>query len=65
MATFLGELYTVVQRCNLETVDNMLCDRLVSGINNDSIQKRLLAEWDKLTLTIKGCNIGSVISQPV
>ena len=39
-----GELHTVVQRCNLETVDNMLCDRLVFGINDGSIQKRLLAE---------------------
>ena len=29
----------------------MICDRLVCGVNNDSIQKRLLTEGDKLSLT--------------
>ena len=28
----------------------MICDRLICGINEDKIQKRLLTEGDKLTL---------------
>jgi len=52
VATFLAELRAVAEHCNFgNSLDNMLRDRLVCGINDDSIQKRLLAEGDKLTLT--------------
>ncbi|PIK47354.1 hypothetical protein BSL78_15770 [Apostichopus japonicus] len=47
VATFVSELRSLADTCNFETVlDDMLRDRLVCGINNDNIQKRLLSEAD-------------------
>ena len=49
VATFVAELRCLSEFCNLGTVlENMLRDRLVCGINDDAMQKRLLAE-SKLT----------------
>ena len=52
ISTYAAELHALVAQCNFgETIDAMIRDRLVCGINEDSIQKRLLTEGDKLTLT--------------
>ena len=50
VATYLAELKSLAQKCNFQagTLHEMLRDRLVCGINEDSIQKRLLSET-KLT----------------
>ena len=45
VANFLAQLRSLATRCNYgDSLENMLRDRLVCGINDDSIQKRLLAE---------------------
>ena len=45
VANFLVQLRSLVAHCNYgDSLENMLRDRLVCGINDDSIQKRLLAE---------------------
>ena len=50
-ATYLSELRSLADHCNFrDNLDDMLRDRLVCGIENKSIQKRLLAE---VTLTLK------------
>ena len=50
MASFLAELYAVVEHCNFgNTLDNMLRDKLDFWINDNNILKHLLAEGD-LTL---------------
>ena len=50
VATFLSELRSLAQHCNFgAALDNMLRDRFVCGIQDDSIQRRLLSEL-KLTL---------------
>ena len=50
IATFMSEVRAIAEHCNFgQTLDVMLRDRLVCGINDKVIQKRLLAE-DKLTL---------------
>ena len=47
VATFLSELHALVQHCNFgATLDDMIRDRLVCGIGNDLIQRRLLSEAD-------------------
>ena len=44
MATYVSELHSL-EFCNFgETLEAMLRDRIVCGINNDSIQCCLLAE---------------------
>lgn len=49
VATFVSELRSLAEFCNFgATLDNMLRDRLVCGINADHIQRRLLSE-EKLT----------------
>ena len=51
VATFLAELRALAKFCNYgDTLDSMLRDRMVCGINDLQIQKRLLAESD---LTLK------------
>ena len=51
VATYLSELRTLAEHCNYhDNLNDMLRDRLVRGIENKSIQKRLLAE---ATLTLK------------
>lgn len=44
---FVAELRKLSKYCNLgDTLDDMLRDRLVCGINNQHLQRRLLAEAD-------------------
>ena len=51
VATYLSELRSLAEHCNYQNnLDDMLRDRLVCGIENKSIQKRLLAE---AALTLK------------
>ena len=46
VATYLSELRSLAQKCNFKanTLSEMLRDRLVCGINNEAIQRRLLSE---------------------
>jgi len=60
VATYVAELRTPAEYCNFgETLEKMLCDRLVTGIMDDRIQKKLLTEPKltyKLALEIaQGC----------
>ena len=49
ISTFVAELRSLAEFCNFgSTLNEMLRDRLVCGVNDDSIQRRLLAE-EKLT----------------
>ena len=48
---FVAELRSIAEHCNFRpTLDAMIRDRVVCGINDDAMQKRLLAEGAKLTL---------------
>ena len=50
IATFISELRSLAEFCNYRaSLDEMLRDRLVCGINNNIIRRRLFAE-SKLTL---------------
>ena len=50
VATYLAELRALAQHCNFEaTLETMLRDRLVVGVNDVVLQRRLLAE-PRLTL---------------
>ena len=45
MADFVADLRSIAEYCNFgETLDNMLRDQLVCGINHPKIQNRLLSE---------------------
>ncbi len=45
VATYVSELRSLAQWCNFgDSLDAMLRDRLVCGLSNDSIQRRLLSE---------------------
>ncbi len=45
VATFVSELRSLAEFCNFNnTLDDMLRDRIVCGINNTKIQQKLLAE---------------------
>ena len=47
VATYMSELRAIAQWCNFgQSLESMLRDRLVVGIDNESIQRRLLAETD-------------------
>ena len=51
VATYVSELRALAQWCNFgQSLENMLRDRLVVGIDNEAIQRRLLSET---TLTFK------------
>ena len=51
IASYLAELRALADGCSFgATLDTMLRDRLVCGINDSNFQKRLLSEGDKLTL---------------
>ena len=51
VSSYVAELHALVDHCSFgNSLDIMIRDRLVCGINEDSIQKRLLTECDKLTL---------------
>ena len=59
MSTYVSELRSLAEHCNFgATLDLMLRDRLVCGINDDAIQRRLLAEqnltFDKALTTAQG-----------
>ena len=50
--SYIAELCALGEHCNFgETLDVMIRDRLFCGVNDDSIEKRLLTEGDKLSLT--------------
>ena len=50
---FEAELHAIAEHSNLGALLNaMICDRVVCGINEDAIQKRLLVEGDISRLTI-------------
>ena len=52
ISSYVAELHALAKHCNFgETLNVMICNRLVCGINDDSIQKYLLTEGDKLSLT--------------
>ena len=45
MATYVSELRSLAEFCNFgQTLEVMLRDRIVCGINDDAIQRRLLTE---------------------
>ena len=46
VASYVSVLRSLIQKCNFKvgTMDEMLCDHLVCGINEDNIQHRLLSE---------------------
>ena len=47
VSTFVAELCSLSKYCNFgDTLEVMIRDRLVCGINDDGIQRRLLAEQD-------------------
>ena len=47
VATFVAELRSLAEFCNFnDTLEVMLRDRIVCGINDDALQKRLLSEPD-------------------
>ena len=49
VATFVSELRSLAENCNFQsTLEDMLRDRIVCGVNDHAIQKRLLGE-EKLT----------------
>ncbi|XP_048105239.1 uncharacterized protein LOC125298505 isoform X2 [Alosa alosa] len=49
VANFVAELWQLSEHCDYKDVlDDMLRDRLVCGINNDAIQRRLLGETPPL-----------------
>ena len=51
ISTFVAELCAMAEHCNFgQSLDAMIRDRVVCGINDDTTQKRLLAEGSKLTL---------------
>ena len=50
VSTYLSELDSIAESCNFGlSLDDMLQDRIVCGINNDQMQHHLLSE-SKLTL---------------
>ena len=45
VAAFVAELRRLAEHCNYgDTLEKMLRDRLVSGVNEEAIQRKLLAE---------------------
>ena len=47
MATFVAELRSLAEHCNYgQTLEVMLCDRIVCGVSDDAIQRQLLSEKD-------------------
>ena len=52
VSMFISEVTALVRFCNFgSSLDAMIRDRLVCGINDEQIQKQLLSEGDTLTLT--------------
>ena len=47
VAKFVADLRPLAAHCKFgDTLETMLCDRIVCGINNFSIQKKLFFETD-------------------
>ena len=46
MAVFVADLRQITKFCEFKDLDDMLRDRLVCGINDNRIERRLLAESD-------------------
>ena len=44
VSTYIAELRRIAEHCKFDNLDSMLCDRLVCGIQDPRIQRRLLAE---------------------
>ena len=52
ISSYVAELRALAEHCNFGgTLDVMIRDRLVCGVNDNSIQKRLLTEGHKLSLS--------------
>ena len=52
ISSYVAQLRALAEHCNFGgTLDVMIRNRLVCGVSDDSIQKRLLTEGDKLSLT--------------
>ena len=50
VATFMSELRSLAEHCNFQsTLEDMLRDRIVCGVNDHAIQKRLSVGEEKLT----------------
>ncbi len=51
VTTFLSELRKLAEFCNFENkLEDMLRDKLICGINDTAMQRKLLSEGDQLTL---------------
>ena len=62
IGTYLAELKALAQKCNFksDTLNEILRDRLVCGINEDSIQKRLLSvTYDSAVKKVTGDGSGN------
>ena len=44
VCTYVAELRRIAEHCKFDNLESMLCDRLVCGIQDPGIQRRLLAE---------------------
>ena len=44
VSTYIAELRRIAEHCKFDNLDSMLCDRLVCGIQDPRIQRRVLAE---------------------
>ena len=51
VAQFVAALWEIAEHCEYkDNLQEMICDRLVCGINHDGIQERILTEKDLRTL---------------
>ena len=44
VCTYVAELQRIAEHCKFDNLESMLCERLVCGIQDPGIQRRLLAE---------------------
>ena len=44
VSMYVAELRRIAEHCKFDNLESMLCDRLVYGIQDPRIQRRLLAE---------------------
>jgi len=63
VAAYVAELRKLTEHCNFgETLPEMLRDRLVCGINNKKIQRRLLAERELTLKKAEGIALGEELA---
>ena len=63
MAEFVAELRKLLEQCQFgASRDEMLCDRLVCGVNDGRLQRHLLAEPD-LTFTFELCQASELVEK--